>query len=213
MKIVIGYLFHDLLNLYGESGNVLALKKELEENNIEVEVKELSIDDEIDFKELDFIYMGSGTDNNEYIVLDFLKQYKEEIQEEIKNNKTFLITGNAVEIFGEKIITENKEEKEGLKLFNYYAEKQTKRIVAECKYKCEFLPQEIVGFANHNGIIKNVKNNLFVDFTDNTIKEGIKENNFLGTYTIGPILARNNNLLKYIANKLVESKENEVVYS
>ena len=46
MKITIGHLFYDLLNLYGESGNVLALKEALESQDIEVELKNISLDNE-----------------------------------------------------------------------------------------------------------------------------------------------------------------------
>ena len=102
MKIVIGYLFYDILNLYGESGNILALEKYLKENNIEYEIRKLTIEDEINFNELDFVYMGSGTDENEYLALENLKKYTKEINEQISNNKLFLVTGNAIELFGKE---------------------------------------------------------------------------------------------------------------
>ena len=49
MKITILHLYYDLMNLYGESGNVKALKKQLEDQGVDVSIKFLTIDDELNF--------------------------------------------------------------------------------------------------------------------------------------------------------------------
>ena len=64
MKITIGYLYYDLLNLYGDSGNIKTLVYHLKEQGINVDVKYLTIGDKKDFKNIDFIYVGSGTEEN-----------------------------------------------------------------------------------------------------------------------------------------------------
>ena len=75
MKITIGHLYYDILNLYGESGNILALKYALEHQGIEVIIKELTITDELDFSDLDFVYIGCGTEQNQLVALKHLKKY------------------------------------------------------------------------------------------------------------------------------------------
>ena len=70
MKITIGHLFYDILNLYGESGNILALKYALEKQGIEVEIKEISLNDELYLGDLDLVYMGAGTEANQLLALD-----------------------------------------------------------------------------------------------------------------------------------------------
>lgn len=202
MKIVIGHLFYDLLNLYGESGNILALKSELEKKNIEVEVKNISIEDELNLKELDLIYIGEGTENNLIIALNYLKKYRADIIEEINNNKIFLATGNSMEMFGEEIIISEDLKIEALNIFDYYTVRTKDRIVAECKYDFEELNIKIVGFNNHQGITKNNKNYLFKK--ENEEVDGIHEKNFYGTYLIGPLLVRNPKFLDYIIEKLIK---------
>ena len=151
MKITIGHLFYDLLNLYGESGNVIALKQALETQGIEVELRNLSIDnDEWNLQELDFIYMGTGTENNQKIALEYLKKHEEEIKEAIENNKFFLVTGNAIELFGKYIISDD-EKLETLGMFDYFTQRTKNRIVSECIFRFEQMEFKILGFENHQG--------------------------------------------------------------
>ena len=213
MKITIGHLYYDLLNLYGESGNILALKYALEKQGIEVIVKNLTITDELDLNDLDFVYIGCGTEQNQLVALEHLKKYASTISQAILNNKMFLVTGNSVELFGSHI--QNKEDKiETLGIFNYYAERTEKRLVSECVFKNDKIADLILGFENHQGIIRNVDTALFKvikgygDSKDEG-NEGYKHNRFYGTYLLGPILARNPMLLEYIAQKLITSKDKD----
>ena len=88
MNIKVAHLYYDLMNLYGESGNVKALKMQLEGQGIKTTIKFLTIDDDLNFKDYDIVYIGSGTENNQKIVLNHLLKYlvKEIIN---KNNKNF----------------------------------------------------------------------------------------------------------------------------
>ena len=85
MKITIAHLYYDLLNLYGECGNVRILKKILEEQNVDVVVKFLTVDDKLNFEDYDFVYMGMGIEDNLKIVNKHLKKYKKDIQKYLKN--------------------------------------------------------------------------------------------------------------------------------
>ena len=78
--IKILHLYYDLLNQYGEQGNILALKDSFRNQNIEVSIDLLSCGDKIDFKKYDLIYMGTGSDENLYIALEDIKKYKKELK-------------------------------------------------------------------------------------------------------------------------------------
>lgn len=214
MKIVIGHLFYDLLNLYGESGNILAIKNALENKNIEVEIKQISINDELNLEELDYIYIGSGTENNQLIALDYLKKYKNEITEAINNNKLFLVTGNSIELFGKEIVFDDDLKIEAIGAFDYYTVRTKNRIVSECSFNFNEINSKIIGFTNHQGLTKNIKNPLFVKYKDDTneilVEDGIHENNFFGTYVIGPLLVRNPEFLEYIIKELISIKEDNL---
>ena len=83
MNIKVAHLYYDLMNLYGESGNVKALKMQLEGQGIKTAIKFLTIDDDLNFKDYDIVYIGSGTENNQKIVLNHLLKYKKDIEESI----------------------------------------------------------------------------------------------------------------------------------
>ena len=68
--IKIAHLYYDLMNLYGENGNVRFLKYKLEEQDIKTEIHFLSIDDKIDFNKYDFYYIGTGSRENQELVLE-----------------------------------------------------------------------------------------------------------------------------------------------
>ena len=196
MKITIGYLYSDLLNLYGDEGNIKALKYHLEEQGVNVDIKHMTVGDKKDFN-VDFLYIGSGTENNMLVALEDLKKDKEELKEYLDNNKILLATGNSVELFGNYVIT-NKKIK-ALGLIDYVCMHQ-KRIVKDVKSKTNLVDENIIGFENHIG--KNISTN----------EDIINEGSFYGTYIIGPILVRNPKLCSLFIHKLIDSKEKDFEY-
>ncbi len=200
MKVIIGHLYYDLMNLYGENGNIKVLEYQLKNQKVDVEIRKLSIDDEINFNELDLIYIGSGTENNKSIVLNDLLKYKEQIKDYYQKNKFFLITGNAIELFGKYFIDKQKNTYDCLSLFSYYAKECEKRNVKEVVANASFLTDKIIGFMNNQGDIYDKKNNKLDGY-------GIYKKHFYGTYILGPILARNPEFLEYILRRIIKSKK------
>ena len=185
------------MNLYGEIGNIKVLTYHLKNQGLKVNIKNLSIDDDINFDELDLIYIGSGTNNNQLLVLNDILKYKEDIHKYYNDNKFFLITGNAIELFGEQIIDIDNNVHEGLKLFDYYTKENKKRIVNEVYIPSLFTKENILGFNNHFGSI--YKDNIKLD------NKFIFNNNFYGTYTLG-LLPRNPSFTKYFIKQLIINK-------
>lgn len=206
--IKIAHLYYDLMNYYGEQGNVLALKTAIEYAGFKVNIKTLSVDDEIDFEKYDIFYMGMGTKRNQEIVRKDILKYKEKI-ENVIDKKMFIMTGNSYELFGKKI-----DDKKCLGIFNF-SSKTTDRIVGEQVFKSDIIKETIIGFQNRFS-----SNNIKDDYLFGVIKgtgndleskvEGIHKNNFFGTYLLGPILIRNpyfkDALLKYIGIDKVNTK-------
>jgi len=207
MTINIIHLYYDILNLYGESGNIKAIKSYLEKQNIKVNIKLISIDDEINLENVDLIYIGCGTENNLKLILPHFIKYKEEVKNFIKMKKFVISTGNSIELFG-KMVGKDK----ALGIFDYTSKKTDIRIVNEVLFRTNFIKNNIIGFQNQGSNINNIKeNNLFdVIKTSNCSldkHEGYTYNNFYGSYLIGPLLVRNPDLLVYIINKLIKEKD------
>lgn len=199
--IYIAHLYYDLMNLYGEIGNIYALEKSLKDQGLKVKIDKVSIEDKIDINKYDFIYMGSGTESNQLIVLKDIIKYKKELKEYIESNKFILSTGNSFELFG-KSINNNK----ALGIFNYTSKSNTNRLVGDIIAECSFLNKDIIGFINQSGIIEDNNNPMFKIVKGSIQSDGLNYNNFYGTYLLGPILVRNPMLHKYIINNLLKSK-------
>ncbi len=197
MNITIGYLYRDLLNLYGDEGNIKALKYHLEEQNVKVTIKYMSVNEEKNFDDIDFLYIGSGTENNILVALEDLKKDKDKIKKYLDEGKILLSTGNSVEIFGNYIII-NKKIK-ALGIIDYVCMHQD-RIVKDVKIKNELVDEDIIGFENHSG--KNISES----------KDIINDGTFYGTYIIGPILVRNPELCSKLVHRLIDNKDSNFKY-
>lgn len=198
MKIIkIAHLYYDIMNLYGESGNILALTDGLKKQGARYTVTNVTKGDKIDFSKYDIFYIGSGTQSNQMMVLKDILRYKEEIKKIIKK-KVFIATGNSYELFGKKI-----NNVDALGCFDFESKSVRDRIVKEQVYKTYILDNPVIGFQNRGSINNIHENHLFevIDGNADNNKskfEGIHINNFYGTYTIGPLLVRNPELLDKI---------------
>lgn len=194
MKITIGYLYFDLLNLYGDSGNIKTLEYHLKEQGIKVDIKYISLGDKIDFENIDLIYIGSGTNDNLLIALEDIKKHKKELEKYIKDNKFILSTGNSIELFGNYIVSSKKIKTLGI--FDYVS-MYSKRTVKDVNIKSNIIEDKIIGFENHNGNILTFDEDI------------IRIDNFYGTYIIGPLLVRNPKFCSYFIKELITSKDKD----
>lgn len=208
MKITIAHLYYDLLNLYGECGNVRILKKILEEQNVDVVVKFLTVDDKLNFEDYDFVYMGMGIEDNLKIANKHLKKYKKDIQKYIEDGKYFICTGNSYELFGKEIAFESETIKT-LGIFDYKSKILEERKIMEISAKTDMIDKELIGFMNTGSTNDNKKENFLKNINNTDENEGIIYKNFIGTYLIGPLLVRNPELLKLIVKKLIKEKDSK----
>ena len=202
------HLYYDLLNLYGEQGNILALKRAFKNQNVEIEVDYLSVQDKIDFKKYDLVYLGSGSAENLLIALEDIKRHKKELKKYIESKKVLLATGNSYLLFGQKI-----NNMDALGIFDYYAassEKMAQESLMEL-----YQEKDVIGFQNREFMVNNKKNHLFKvkeGLCDNLKSEyeGYHEYNFYGTFVIGPLLIRNPHFTNILVKEIME--KNNLIY-
>ena len=216
MEIKILHLFHDLMNLYGEYGNINILKARLIEQGVDVIVDKKSLSDEIDFSQYDFIYCGSGTERNELLALDYLKKRKDNFAKYIDSEKLMLFSGNSMELFGKKL-NQNDKNTELLGLLDFEVNRGENRITGDTILQGDTFNNKIVGFINKQSVIENIKEPLFKvlfgigDDEQNQV-EGVRIKNAFGTYVIGPILVRNPELLDFFVRSILKQKNSEFEY-
>lgn len=211
--IKIAHLYYDLMNLYGEHGNILALTHHLEEHKIRVITHYLSVEDDIDFEKYDLFYIGCGNKEAFDLARRNILKYKKEIKKAMANKKFFLITGNALDLFGKCYHTLEEEELETLNLLNYESFESSERLVGEQVYRLKERKEEIIGFINRNSIMKFVKEKHLFDvitgcgYIPQSIVEGVQKNNFYGTYLLGPLFIRNPYFTEHIIKEILKQKE------
>jgi len=219
MKTInIAHLYYDLMNLNGEAGNVMALKSHFESQGLKVNITLLTIGDEINFNKYDIYYMGSGSKENKLIVIEDILKYKKDIESSIKNNKYFIVTGNALDLFGKFIEEEKGHKIKCLEIFKYHTKEidPEESIVGEQIFKSNFINENIIGFQNRQNIMINEDdNNLFTvingaGYQKGSNEEGYLFNNFYGTYLLGPLLIRNPCFTDYLVEKIL--RENKLPY-
>jgi len=210
--IKIAHLYYDLMNLYGEHGNILSLTHHLEEHKVRVITHYLSIEDDVDFEKYDLFYIGCGNKEAFDLARRNILKYKKEIKKAFTNKKFFLITGNALDLFGKCYHTLEDQDLETLNLLNYESYEGNERIVGEQVYQLKNMPHEIIGFVNRNSIMKFVKEHHLFDvvtgtgYVPHSIVEGVRKNHFYGTYLLGPIFIRNPYFTEYIIEEILKEK-------
>jgi CobQ-like glutamine amidotransferase family enzyme len=216
-------MYFDIMNLYGEYGNIKILEEHIKDQGYEVTVDKKTINDEIDISQYSFIYIGCGTEKNQLVVLEDMKKYKEELNKFINQGKVLLATGNAYEIFGKQITLEKRDNigkedvtVEGLGIVDFDVIRQKDRITSDIIYSSKYLDNKVVGFINKMSEINHNLNPLFkVEFgvgeNNKNDFEGVKYKNFFGTYVIGPILVRNPEFLNKIVEQICMSIDDKFV--
>ena len=182
--IKIANICYDLLNLYGDTGNAKALAYHLRETGETVQLDNIPFREKINFSNYNVIFIGSGTENNLKLALEDILPYKSDILAYKQNGGFLIATGNSIELFG----------KSALAIFDYTVTYQEERIVRDVNVKTPLFDCNIIGFENHKGTIDR----------DEKI---ILDDNFILTYTIGPLLVRNPKLTDYIITKLLENTD------
>lgn len=197
MQITIGHLYPNELTLYGENGNIKALKYALEQESIKVSIININKEDKIDFNKIDFLYIGSGRKEFLEAISTRLEPLKEDFLDYIKKDKVFLVTGNAISIFSFLNLYE----------IEYYEN----RRVADVEATTSLCKGSILGFQNTDCLIKSTNHILFnIDKgygNNDTLMEGYQEHNFYATSIIGPILARNDKLTNYFVDTLIKNNK------
>ena len=202
MKIL--HWYHDLMNLYGDYGNVKALAKHLEDQGVSVTVERKTLGEKVSLGAYDFVYIGSGTEKRQALCLEEILTYRDEIEGYLKEGKLFLATGNAMELFGEKI-----DDREALSFVRMQTRHTKDRYVSDVIAE-NGLFRKTVGFINRSTVLDYPEDDalfryLFIEKgMDHNAYEGFRKDSLFGTHLIGPLLVKNPRIMEYFALELTE---------
>ena len=128
MKLTIGHLFPDLLNLYGDRGNIQCMVQRLRWRGIDSEVKTYSLEDNIDFENLDIILLGGGSDREQMLVCNRLKEIKDEFKSYVENNGVVIAICGGYQLLGKYYETDDGKI-DGLDIVDIYTVQEKGRLI------------------------------------------------------------------------------------
>lgn len=215
MKLTIGHLFPDLLNLYGDRGNIQCMVQRLRWRGIDSEVKTYSLEDNIDFENLDIILLGGGSDREQMLVCNRLKEIKDKFKSYVEDNGVVIAICGGYQLLGKYYETDDGKI-DGLDIVDIYTIQEKGRLINNIFIESDLCEMPIVGFENHGGrtyINKNKPLGKVVFGKGNNGKsgyEGVVYKNVIGTYLHGPLLPKNPQLCDYLLTKALERKYGEL---
>ena len=148
------HLYPDLLNLYGDRGNILCMRRRLEWRGIGAEVTEVTVGQQADFTRFDLFFIGGGQDFEQEVLLSDLQAGKGgEIKAAIADGKTFLTICGGYQMLGSYYRTWDGKQCDFIGAIDYYTVGSKERMIGNFLFEC--LPKSggstVVGFENHSG--------------------------------------------------------------
>lgn len=211
MKLTIGHLYPDLLNLYGDRGNIQCLMKRCQWRGIEAETISFEANDRIDFSELDIVLLGGGSDREQMLVCEKLKAIQGDFKRYVESDGVVIAICGGYQLLG-KYYKTDQGMIPGLDLVDMYTEQCEGRLINNIVLKSELFDMPVVGFENHGGrtCIKNNKplGKVLSGAGNDGVSgyEGVIYKNVIGTYLHGPLLPKNPQLADWLILRALQKK-------
>ena len=211
MKLTIGHLYPELLNLYGDRGNIQCMMKRSLWRGIEAETIAFGLEDSIDFSKLDIVLLGGGSDREQRIVCSRLRDIRENFHHYVEDGGSVLAVCGGYQLLGHYYQTE-EDTLEGLSLVDLYTEQGSPRLIDNIVLENPDFTLPIVGFENHGGRTYIGDNKPFGKVVyghgnnGEDGQEGVLYKNVVGTYLHGPLLPKNPHICDYLLSNALERK-------
>ena len=211
MNLTILHLYPKEMNLYGDHGNILALRKRCEWRNIRTRIIAHEPGDTIP-DDVDIIFGGGGQDSGQSQIEKDLIRIAPQLKELIESGTPALVVCGLYQLFGEYFETAEGQKIQGTNILGITTKGGPTRMIGNITINTpEF--GEIVGYENHSGLTPLKEGTLAFgtvgsgsDNNGEDMTEGTKYKNCIGTYLHGPILPKNPRVADYLIMKAIENK-------
>ena len=208
MELNICHLYPDILNLYGDRGNIITMKRRLEGRGIKVNIDECSIGQPLNADKYDIFFIGGGQDFEQEVLLRDLSSGKaQDIRTAVEEEKTFLAICGGYQMLGEYYKTWDGVQLDFIGAIGVHTIGAKERMIGNYMFRTtpESGDTVVVGFENHSGktylseqvaplgMMLSGNGNNGEDKT-----EGARYKNVFGTYSHGSLLPKNPVLCDFI---------------
>ena len=209
VKFTVGWLYPDLMNIYGDRGNILTLLRRAEWHGFEASVVELGRGAATQMDEVDVFFFGGGQDREQALIYDDLRQFKQaSLQQAVASGAQVLAVCGGYQLLGHYYQTGDGERYDGIGLIDVRTEAGKKRFIGDVVVLSAIdglTPSTLVGFENHSGrtflgpnakplgkVLKGHGNN------GSDHQEGCVQGGVIGTYMHGSLLPKNPHLADHL---------------
>ena len=208
MELNICHLYPDILNLYGDRGNIITMKRRLEGRGIKVNIDECTIGQPLNADKYDIFFIGGGQDFEQEVLLRDLSSGKaQDIRTAVEEEKTFLAICGGYQMLGEYYKTWDGVQLDFIGAIGVHTIGAKERMIGNYMFRTtpESGDTVVVGFENHSGktylseqvaplgMMLSGNGNNGEDKT-----EGARYKNVFGTYSHGSLLPKNPVLCDFI---------------
>ncbi len=213
--LVIAHLFPDLLNLYGDGGNVRVLEQRLAWRGIPVEVRRVCHGDAIDLTGVDLIMMGGSPDREQKLASADIVAMRDELDAYVQDMGPLLAICGSYQMLGREWLVDG-EKVPGLGIVGMTTGRpgtSADRLVSNIVLRSSLADTPVVGYENHAGRtyldegvqpFGTVVSNTGLGNNEETKADGVRYKNVLGTYLHGPLLAKNPQIADWLLERAVE---------
>lgn len=210
------WLYHDFMDLYGDKGNIMVLKKRCEDRGIPFEVDRIGIGEEADLSEYDLIFLGGGADKEQLKLIPDLLSRKENIRKALDTGSFALLICGGYQLFGQYYIAADGTRIDGLGFNSYWTDtgQEGSRCIGNIVIEADLdgFKTEIIGFENHGGQTRGVEKPLgkVIKGFGNSFEagqEGYYDGRMLGTYLHGPLLPKNPQVADFVITKAMQKRD------
>jgi lipid II isoglutaminyl synthase (glutamine-hydrolysing) len=201
VKIVVGHLYPDYLNIYADRGNIAVLARRAAWRGHELEVRTVSVGDALEPGEHDLLYVGGGQDREQALVAEDLAAKADGVRAALASGAALLAVCGGYQLMGRSYRDLHGLELAGIGVFPLETVAGDTRMIGDVLLECELEPgvrRTLAGFENHAGRTKldpgaEPLGRVIAGFGNDGESgwEGCRVGRALGTYLHGPLLPRN----------------------
>jgi lipid II isoglutaminyl synthase (glutamine-hydrolysing) len=217
-SLTIGWLYPDLMNIYGDRGNILTLCQRARWRGLEARVVELGKGPAPHLEDVDVFFFGGGQDREQALVYDDLLETKAiRLAQAVHDGAAVLAVCGVYQLLGHHYETAVGERLPGIGLLDIRTDAGGQRwigdVVVETDESLGLSPRTLVGFENHSGrtflgegvrplgrVLRGSGNNG----EDGT--EGVAQGGLFGTYLHGSLLPKNPHLADLIVERALRRR-------